>query len=140
MQEQYLNKQYDGRCIADWRKLRRKRNKGKKIALAIILVVVLMIVILVIFRIDKNPNRLIGTWVYDNHTKYVFENDGRGKLVTDDIIYEYTYKHNGEKLIIDFTEDIVRDCDYTFSIDGSATLTLIGGDGTDGGTYILNKK
>ena len=40
---------------------------------------------------------------------------------------------------IDFTEDVIRDCDYTFSVDGTE-LTLKGGTGTDGGTYTLNKK
>ena len=44
------------------------------------------------------------------------------------------------KLLADyFTEDIVRDCDYTFSVNGTA-LTLIGGTGTDGGSYKLNKE
>ena len=44
------------------------------------------------------------------------------------------------KLLADyFTEDIVRDCNYTFSVNGTA-LTLIGGTGIDGGSYKLNKE
>ena len=53
--------------------------------------------------------------------------------------YSYAYTVKGKKLILDFTEDIVRDCDYTFSVNETA-LTLIGGTGTDGGSYKLNKE
>lgn len=57
----------------------------------------------------------------------------------DDVTYSYAYTVKGKKLILDFTEDIVRDCDYTFSVNETA-LTLIGGTGTDGGSYKLNKE
>ena len=67
------------------------------------------------------------------------EKDGTGKLLADDVTYSYAYTVKGKKLILDFTEDIVRDCDYTFSVNGTA-LTLIGGTGIDGGSYKLNKE
>ena len=69
----------------------------------------------------------------------MFETNSRGKLLADDVSYAYIYRINGDKLILDFTENVVRDCEYTFSVDG-AKLTLKGGTGTDGGTYSLNKK
>lgn len=74
-----------------------------------------------------------------DYTQYVFETNSRGKLLADDVSYAYIYRINGDKLILDFTENVVRDCEYTFSVDG-AKLTLKGGTGTDGGTYSLNKK
>ena len=51
---------------------------------------------------------------------------------------EYEYKINNGTLKLDFVEDVVRDCDYSYSIEGKK-LTLTGGEGTDGGTYELNK-
>ena len=48
------------------------------------------------------------------------------------------YKINNGTLKLDFVEDVARDCDYSYSIDGKK-LTLTGGEGTDGGTYELNK-
>ena len=82
---------------------------------------------------------MVGSWVYDEQTEYVFETNNRGKLLADDVSYAYIYRINGDKLILDFTENVVRNCEYTFSVDG-AKLTLKGGTGTDGGTYSLNKK
>ena len=80
----------------------------------------------------------MGTWIYDDYTCYVFEESGYGELLADDLSYEYSYKMKGEKLEIDFKEDIIRDCNYTFSVNGSK-LTLIGGTGTNGGTYTLSR-
>ena len=59
-------------------------------------------------------------------------------LCADDVHYEYEYKINNGTLKLDFVEDVVRDCDYSYSIDGKK-LTLTGGEGTDGGTYELDK-
>lgn len=89
------------------------------------------------FLLNKNP--LEGRWVYDSYTQYVFEKDGNGCLEVDDVHYEYTYKINGNTLTLDFVENIVRDCKYTFSVEDSQ-LTLIGGENTDGGTYQLTRK
>ena len=106
---------------------------------AAIIITVAAAVILIIAQFGKKSNELVGTWRYDEHTQYVFEKDGTGKLLADDVTYSYAYTVKGKKLILDFTEDIVRDCDYTFSVNGTA-LTLIGGTGTDGGSYKLNNE
>lgn len=60
-------------------------------------------------------------------------------LLADDVVYDYIYSVKGDRLIIDFTKDIVRDCEYTFTTD-NGILTLVGGSGTDGGSYKLNRK
>ena len=106
---------------------------------AAIIITVAVAVILIIAQFRKKSNELVGTWRYDEHTQYVFEKDGTGKLLADDVTYSYAYTVKGKKLILDFTEDIVRDCDYTFSVNETA-LTLIGGTETDGGSYKLNKE
>ena len=97
---------------------------------------------------SKIDNDLLGTWEYskDTHTKYEFNEDGTGCLCVqikknDEVVeehYEYTYNCNGDKLQIDFKANILTDCVYTYSISGK-NLTFIGGEGTDGGTYLLNK-
>lgn len=118
-----------------------KRRKKSKVPIVITVILISIVIIIGVcvcyFLLKKNP--LEGRWVYDSYTQYVFEKDGNGCLEVDDVHYEYTYKINGNTLTLDFVEDIVRDCEYTFSVEDSQ-LTLIGGENTDGGTYKLNKK
>lgn len=140
MAKEYLYKA-NGSKLAELNERRKKRRNTIKKALlsAVIIITVTVAVILFFAQFGKKSNKLIGTWRYDEHTQYVFEKDGTGKLLADDVTYSYTYTVKGKNLILDFTEDIVRDCDYTFSVNRTA-LTLIGGTGTDGGSYKLNKE
>ena len=141
MAEQYPNKAYGGEHNSVRKRRRKKRNTGKKTALFVMITVIIFAVaVLIVTQISKKSNDLVGTRVYDEHTQYMFEKDGTGKLIADDVAYDYVYFTKGEKLTIDFTEDIVRDCEYTFTIDDNGVLTLVGGDGTDGGIYMLNKQ
>ena len=50
------------------------------------------------------------------------------------ISYDFTYTIDGNKLMIDNANESVRDSEYEFTVDGN-TLTLIGGEGTVGGTF-----
>lgn len=102
--------------------------------------IIAAIIILIVAQGREKQNELVGTWVYDEHTEYVFEKDGTGKLLADDVAYNYVYSIKGKKLIIDFTEDIVRDCEYTYATDNNGILNLTGGNGTDGGNYKLIRK
>lgn len=83
-------------------------------------------------------NALIGTWRYDEYNTYEFKTDGTGSLVADEIVYDYSFTIKEGSISIDFDKDIVKDCEYEYSI-SDGKLTLIGGEGTDGGTYILDK-
>ena len=65
--------------------------------------------------------------MYDEYTQYFFEKTEPVNLLLMMLPYEYTYTINGEKLTIDFIENIVRDCEYTYVINDNGTLTLIGG-------------
>lgn len=140
MQEQYPQRRSGGAHTLRRGKRRQRRFYRKLIILIVLIAVIVVLVsLLFIMRFSNSDNKLVGTWVYDEYTQYVFEESGHGKLLADSVSFEYTYKVKGEKVIIDFTEDVIRDCDYTFSVDGTE-LILKGGTGTDGGTYRLNKK
>jgi len=52
--------------------------------------------------------------------------------------YDFTYEIKDNQLYIDFVNESAHDATYEFSVKGD-TLTLIGGEGTIGGTYELTK-
>ncbi len=88
-------------------------------------------------EIYKN-NEIIGTWLYDEYNQYTFNSDGTGYLMADDVRYDYSFSLDNGKLVLDFYKDIVKDCEYEYSITASE-LSIIGGNGTDGGSYSLSK-
>ena len=120
------------------KKRKRRNNKTMILLIATVLVVVAVIILIIAFGGNKNNDILVGTWKYDQYTEYEFNDNGVGYLCVDDVRYEYKYKISGDKLKLDFTEDIVRDCEYTFTVE-EKNLTLVGGEGTDKGTYKLSK-
>jgi len=119
-------------------KRKHKKNKPLLIIAVAALIIVAVVLSILIFGGSKNNDILVGTWKYDQYTEYEFFEDGTGCLCVDDVHYEYKYKISGDKLKLDFTEDVVRDCEYTFTVE-EKNLTLVGGEGTDKGTYKLNK-
>lgn len=122
----------------------RRRRKKQIVFTVITAVLVFGVVIgLIIFKnhsSDKQgPLRLQGTWKYDEYTQYEFDGNGSGCLCFEDLHYEYTYTVKDNELRLDFKDDSVRDCTYTFSVNGN-TLTITGGEGTVGGVYELHKQ
>lgn len=119
---------------------RRKRRKVKPLFIAVITLAAILIALIIFLIVGSNrqDNALVGTWKYDQYTEYEFYDNGKGCLCVDDVHYEYKYTITGDKLKLDFTEDIVRDCEYTFVVENNS-LTLVGGAGTDKGTYGLEK-
>lgn len=123
------------------RKLKQKKRRQKrKFILTVVIVILLVTLLGLLFSSIKSNLAVIkGTWIYDSYTSYEFDGEGNGCMCLEEIRYNYTYKIKGDILSIDFKDDSLRDCSYTFQIDGSK-LTLVGGEGTVGGTYDLNKK
>ncbi len=116
---------------------RRRQKKRQRIVFITVLAIIILIIAAIIIALVKKPDsRIVGIWQYNEYTKYEFSEDGTGCLCADDVHYEYKYKLSGNKVTIDFDKDIVRDCGYTYSVENNE-LTLIGGKGTDGGTYKL---
>ena len=81
---------------------------------------------------------VIGTWSVDDEAGMRFEDGGLGALILPKTSYAFTYVVEDDQLILDFESNKVVDCRYTASVSGDV-LTLIGGEGTVGGTYELAK-
>jgi len=121
------------------RPTKRRKKQNKLIALIAVVIIAIIVACIFIFSGPKVNSELVGKWRYNEYTAYEFYDNGKGCLCIDDVHYEYTFKTSSDKLSLDFTEDVVRDCEYTFSVDGNE-LTIVGGEGTDKGTYKLKKE
>lgn len=86
----------------------------------------------------KIDDKLVGTWKYDEHIQYEFSAEGEGCICQDDSHFVYTYKANGKKLQLFFESNALVNSVYTYTIVENE-LTIVGGEGTDGGTYKLTK-
>lgn len=126
--------------------LARRQSRGHAIKRQIILcgecfTVILLIAFLVVLLIktcsSKSP--LKGKWNLDGITKYEFYDDVKGAMVLPSSIYEFTYKIEENKVIIDFVAENANDAEYEFSVDGK-TLTLTGGNKATQGIYKLTKE
>ena len=95
-------------------------------------------IIIVARSCSTGTNVLSGTWALDGTTAYQFDGNGKGAMVLHAVSYDFTYTIDGNKLIIDYLNESVHDSTYEFTVDGD-TLTLVGGEGTIGGTYELTK-
>ena len=118
---------------------KRRKRHIKLIACLSVVLVVIVAVCIFIFSGPKVNSELIGKWRYNEYTAYEFYDNGKGCLCLDDVHYEYTFKTSSNKLTLDFSQDVIRDCEYTFTVDGNE-LTIVGGEGTDKGTYKLQKE
>ncbi len=133
--------QLHDRCSARRATQKRKQRKQKILVvnLAIIIVIIIIISIFLIKTNDNEvPDNIKGTWVYNQYVQYEFDGHGNGCMCLEDTHYEYAYEIKKDTLCLDFENKAVHDCVYTFTIEGSQ-LTIVGGEGTTGGTYILSK-
>ncbi len=121
------------------RAARWKNRRNRKALLSVSVIIIAIVVIVICFSKKTDNNELIGKWSYNQYTAYEFSVNGHGYLCVDDVRYEYKYAISQQTLKLDFVEDIVKDCEYTFAIEGNL-LTLIGGEGTDQGTYTLTRQ
>ena len=128
-----------------WATQKRKQRKQKIIAvnLAIIMVIIILISIFLIktngsTNDNEASDNIKGTWVYNQYVQYEFNGHGNGCMCLEDTHYEYTYEINKDTLSIDFDNEAVHDCVYKFTVEGD-NLTIVGGEGTTGGTYTLSK-
>lgn len=97
------------------------------------------IVIMVVIYNLKPTDALKGTFVYDETIKYEFNGKGYGAMYDKETKYPYNYVITNNTLKLDFKNESIKDASYTFSINNN-TLQLIGGEGTIGGIYTLERE
>ena len=103
-----------------------------------ILAVLILIIVLIVKGCSGGTDVLEGKWDLDGTTAYEFSGDGNGALLLPNVTYEFSYDIKKDQISLDYENESVRDGTYTFSIDKDK-LTLIGGEGTVGGTYTLTR-
>lgn len=110
-------------------------------AIFILLAVVIMITIDHNKSVKNTQSKelLLGMWIYDESTKYEFDPDDKGGMYIGETKYSYNFTVDGNELKLDFEDDAVHDATYTFSVSGDK-MKLIGGEGTVGGEYELNRE
>ena len=141
----YVRDRYDNtaeKITSRTRYKRRKVRQKRLVILSCLVVVTIAIVYIVVFALLSSKTELEvikGTWVYDQYTKYEFDGDGNGCMCLEDLHYKYTYDVLDNKLKLDFQDDAIHDCTYTFELKDN-TLTMVGEKGTVGGTYELTKE
>lgn len=130
------------------------QNKSKKnsktLKVFIILIVVIALIGISIYFIinakhateevnSEDTSLLKGTFIYSENVKYEFNGKGKGAMYDRNSKYDYTYTIENENIMMDFKNEALRDATYTYKLEDD-TLTLIGGEGTTGGKYILKKE
>ncbi len=119
----------------------KKRNKKTLILLSLLVIILLAVIIIFITANNYKNSPIIGTFVFDENTKYEFKSNGKGAMYLGDEEYEYKYTYSEEKNILklDFKKEEVHDATYTCMFENEE-LKLIGGEGTAGGEYTLKKE
>lgn len=114
---------------------RGRQNKIWLADAALLLIAVLLIAFILSLR-SSQP--LEGTWAYGETAEVQFGGRGSGKIKLTDTNTEcpFSYAVNENALQINFDNDYITDASYTFTVEED-TLTLVGGEGTMGGTYSL---
>lgn len=107
----------------------------ERIVLAVIFLLIVIVTAVFVYN-TLNKQTIVGVWVYNDYTKYEFKENEKGCLYADDEEYDFDYLIENDTLKIDFKDSFIQDCEYKFSIE-KKQLTLIGGEGTDKGTYHL---
>ena len=106
---------------------------------AAVLIVVVVVIVLIVKGCFGRTDALAGTWDFDGTTTYVFDGNGTGVMALPSISYDFTYTIDGNTLVIDYSNESVHDSTYEFTVDGDI-LTMVGGEGTVGGTYKLTRQ
>lgn len=117
---------------------KKKKTQRNLLLLACILILIIIIcIILLLPKINKTSsttNKIVGTWTTDNVTKYEFNKDNTGKLITSLNSYEFTYEIKDNNLSIDFKNEKSEDSKYAYKFDNDK-LILEG----DNGKFTFSK-
>ena len=134
-----------GRSLFERRRtIKTKKKRQQQLMLrrgavgAVALAVLILIIVLIVKGCSGGLDVLKGKWNLDGTTAYEFSGDGNGALLLPNVTYDFTYEIKKDQISIDYENESVRDGTYTFSVEEDR-LTMIGGEGTVGGTYTLSR-
>ena len=133
---QYLS---ESERMAQRNKKKQKQRRMLFGGAAAVLIVIVVVIVLIVKGCSGRTDVLAGTWDFDGTTTYSFDGEGSGAMVLPSISYDFTYTIDGNKLVIDYINESVQDSPYEFAVDGDI-LTMVGGEGTVGGTYKLTRQ
>lgn len=133
---QYLS---ESERMAQRNKKKQKQRRMLFGGAAAILIVIVVVIVLIVKGCSGRTDVLAGTWDFDGTTTYSFDGEGSGAMVLPSISYDFTYTIDGNKLVIDYIDESVHDSPYEFAVDGDI-LTMVGREGTVGGTYKLTRQ
>lgn len=123
-------------------KYKKRKKQEKRLITGIVIGFIILASIILMYAcgiIGSHPEELSGTWVYDDYMNFEFDGKKSGYMHLGDLEYDYRYKVRRNRLKLDFTDEAVEDCVYKYVINEN-NLTLVGGEGTTGGTYQLQRK
>ena len=133
-----------GRFLSEEERLKRRKKRQQQLMLRrgavgiVALAVLILIIVLIAKGCSGGSDVLKGKWDLDGTTAYEFSGEGNGALLLPNVTYDFTYTIKDDQISIDYENESVRDGTYTFSVEEDK-LTLIGGEGTVGGTYTLTR-
>ena len=133
---QYLS---ESERMAQRNKKKQKQRRMLFGGAAAVLIVIVVVIVLIVKGCFGRTDALAGTWDFDGTTTYVFDGNGTGVMALPSISYDFTYTIDGNTLVIDYSNESVHDSTYEFTVDGDI-LTMVGGEGTVGGTYKLTRQ
>ncbi len=125
----------------------KQSKKTSKIKFIIILATIIAIIIVAsLIIINNNKNEFSGNvkifngvYKYNEDVSYQFKGNGKGILFDKQDKYKFKYDLNDTELFIKFEDETIEDSTYEYTLEND-TLTIIGKEGTVGGTYILKKQ
>ena len=79
------------------------------------LAVIIVGIILLAKGCSGGTDALAGTWEFDGTTTYSFDGSGSGAMELPSISYDFTYTIDGNKLMINYANESVRDSEIHFS-------------------------
>lgn len=123
------------------KKQRQGNNRRTLLIIGIGVLALALVISTILLTGTKIPKELQGKWQYEQDTVYEFQKNGNGTLyIQDDISYPFKCSVEDDILKLDFADDNITDCTYTYTIDAEV-LTITGGEGTAllGKSYTLTR-
>ena len=105
------------------------------------LAVIIVGIILLAKGCSGGTDALAGTWEFNGTTTYSFDGSGSGTMELPSISYDFTYTIDGNKLMIDYANESVRDSEIHFSIINNRKKLFLKNPGryhTDVGPYFYS--